>query len=278
MANPSLTSNSKTKRIDEALECLASKDFSRAALEFQVAVDVALLDERMFGCIDLTKDEAAAQTVAEALARIRDAAGSGNAAAQFEFGRINVIGWAIPRDCQTAVRWFAKAAEQGEVNAQACLGAMHFSGYEGARLNQGTASKWYRLAAGQGHAGAQLSLGDLLTAARGTKQDYESAAKWYRLAVAQGNTDAMLQLGSLYAQALGVSQSSVIGYALAQYSLPTGSVDHEFSIVAAYQVRADLMRYLSAEVEAEGNALLAQMAKYGPLEAIDAYLEANSLN
>ena len=57
--------------------------------------------------------------------------------------------------------------------------------------------KWYQKAAAQGNASAQNRIGDLYYNGNGVKQDYEEALKWYRKAAAQGNVSA--NIGLLYA-------------------------------------------------------------------------------
>ena len=52
------------------------------------------------------------------------------------------------------------------------------------------AVKWYRKAAGQGDAGAQNNLGVMYKNGRGVPQDYVEALQWYRKAAEQGNAEA----------------------------------------------------------------------------------------
>jgi TPR repeat protein len=49
-----------------------------------------------------------------------------------------------------------------------------------------TAVKWYRKAADQGNASAQFNLGNMYRKGRGVTQDYVQAHMWYNLAVAGG--------------------------------------------------------------------------------------------
>lgn len=49
-----------------------------------------------------------------------------------------------------AVNWFRKAAEQGDVNAQALLGSMYYDGV-GVTKNLSEAKKWFEKAAAQGN-------------------------------------------------------------------------------------------------------------------------------
>ena len=67
------------------------------------------------------------------------------------------------QDYAEALRWFRKAAEQGNADAPNNLGAMYYNGY-------------------------------------GVRQDYAEAVKWYRQAADQGNADAQNNLGAMYSQ------------------------------------------------------------------------------
>ena len=84
-----------------------------------------------------------------------------------------------------AVKWWRKAAEQGDARAQYNLGQMHREG-QGVPQDYAEAVKWYRKAAEQGHASAQFSLGDLLRKGQGVPQNYLAAHMWFNLAAAQG--------------------------------------------------------------------------------------------
>jgi TPR repeat protein len=55
------------------------------------------------------------------------------------------------------VKWYRRAAEQGNVLAQTNLGIMYAEGH-GVAKNYAEAAKWYRLAAGKGSADAQYNL------------------------------------------------------------------------------------------------------------------------
>jgi serine/threonine protein kinase len=60
------------------------------------------------------------------------------------------------------------------------------------------AIKWYRKAAEQGNASAQNNLGFCYEYGEGVEQDYEEAIKWYRKAAEQGNASAQYSLDELY--------------------------------------------------------------------------------
>jgi TPR repeat protein len=63
-------------------------------------------------------------------------------------------------DMREAVKWFRKAADQGDAKAQLNLGACYFRG-EGVKQDKAEAVKWYRKAAEQGYELAIKALKEL---------------------------------------------------------------------------------------------------------------------
>ena len=95
-----------------------------------------------------------------------------------------------------AVKWFRKAAERGDADAQFMLGTFYENG-EGVPQDDREAVKWYRKAVEQGLAAAQYNLGSCYYQGEGVPKDYTEAVKWYRKAAKQGQTDAQKRLREL---------------------------------------------------------------------------------
>ena len=79
-------------------------------------------------------------------------------------GSIHVYsnGEGVPKDDREAVKWYRRAAEQGDASAQFNLGVMaRDSNGEGVPEDDREAVKWYRRAAEQGDASAQFNLGSI---------------------------------------------------------------------------------------------------------------------
>ena len=77
----------------------------------------------------------------------------------------NELGWyyqhrAKKPDLEEAVKWYRKAAEQGNSRAQYELGYCYIKG-KGVAQDRNEAIKWYRKAAAQGNASAELRLKEL---------------------------------------------------------------------------------------------------------------------
>ena len=66
-------------------------------------------------------------------------------------------GQGVPKDEVEAVKWFRKAAEQGDARAQFHLGFAYSNG-QGVTKDDAEAIKWFRKAAEQGDAEAQEAL------------------------------------------------------------------------------------------------------------------------
>jgi hypothetical protein len=103
----------------------------------------------------------------------------------------------VPQDNTETAKWYRKAADQGDADAQYKLGLLYDNG-QGVPLDYAEAAKWYRKAADQENADAQFKLGLLYDNGQGVPQDYAEAAKWYRKAADQENACGQYLLGILY--------------------------------------------------------------------------------
>jgi TPR repeat protein len=94
------------------------------------------------------------------------------------------------------VKWYRKAAEQGNADAQNRLGLMYDEG-RGVPQNDSEAVKWYRKAAEQGLGVAQNNLGWMYRNGEGVPQDMETAYMWFYIAVTNGYKDAQKWIDEL---------------------------------------------------------------------------------
>jgi len=121
---------------------------------------------------------------------IKPLAEGGLPEAQLNLGLMYEKGQGVPQDYAEALKWYRKAAEQG--NAKAVM--------------------WYRKAAEQGNAEAQFGLGHMYDERLGVPQDYAEAAKWYRRAAEQGFAEAQTNLGIMYFTGQGVPKDYVLAH------------------------------------------------------------------
>ena len=139
----------------------------------------------------------------EAVKWWRKAADQGNADAQNYLGEYRERG-SKEQDQVEAEKWFRKAAEQGHADGQYNLARCYHYG-KGIAKDYDEALKWYRKAAEQGNVYAQNELGWYYQH-RAKKPDLEEAVKWYRKAAEQGNSRAQYELGYCYIKGKGVAQ------------------------------------------------------------------------
>ena len=149
--------------------------------------------------------------------------------AQYNLGLMYDKGEGVGKNDAEAVKWYRRAADQGDATAQNNLGVMYDNG-EGVAENDAEAVKWYRRAADQGDASAQNNLGVMYAKGEGVAKSAVEAVKWFRLAADQGLASAQSNLAWMYSYGKGVTQDSAEavkwyrkaanqGNALAQYSL-----------------------------------------------------------
>jgi TPR repeat protein len=136
---------------------------------------------------------------AEAMRWYRKAADQGNAAAQTNIGYLYYRGWGVAQDYAEAMRWYRKAADQGNATAQNNIGELYYFGH-GVPTDFSQAMIWYRKAADQGNAAAQYNVGYLYDKGLGVTRDPAQARIWMQKAAAGGDADAKAWLSQHPAQ------------------------------------------------------------------------------
>ena len=166
---------------------------------------------------------------AEAVKWYRKAAEQGNASGQFNLGWMYRKGFGVAQNNTEAVKWYRKAAEQGDASGQYNLGYMYENGY-GVSQDYAKAVKWYRKAAEQGDASGQFNLGWMYRKGLGVAQNYSEAVKWYRKAAEQGDADAQNNLGEMYYYGRGVTQNHSEAVKWYRKAAEQGNVGAQYSL------------------------------------------------
>lgn len=96
-----------------------------------------------------------------------------------ETANLSAMSANMPPKKKNGFKETAKAAEQGNTEAQYELGRMYFLGRDVAK-NATEAEKWYQKAANQGNAKAQNELGNLYYTGLNVTRNYSEAIKWYQ--------------------------------------------------------------------------------------------------
>ncbi|MDH3431677.1 MAG: sel1 repeat family protein [Gammaproteobacteria bacterium] len=124
-----------------------------------------------------------------ALAECLPLADEGNVEAQFCVGRLYANGFGVPMDDEQALKYYGLAAAGGHAEAQFNLGVMHANGW-GVEMNDVPAAGFYRLAAEQGFAPAQAALGFSYKHGAGVEKDVVAAYTWFDIAAQRGDLTA----------------------------------------------------------------------------------------
>jgi tetratricopeptide (TPR) repeat protein len=143
----------------------------------------------------------------EAVKWYSKAAEQGDAKAQLYLGDCYLFSKGVKCDTTEATKWYLKSAEQGNADAQYWLGHCYWVG-NGVKTNISEAIKWYRKAAKQEHPDALYELGLNYDVGLGVKKDQAEAFKYFRKAAEQGHELAHYYLGQMYESGEGVKQDS----------------------------------------------------------------------
>lgn len=168
------------------------------------------------------------EDVFEAIRLYKLAAFQECADAQAALGECYYYGIGVGEDHDTAVSYLELAAQKGNPKAQYLLGKY----YEDELGDLNEAKQFYFMAAGGGYLDAQMSLAKLCM----KLGDYEGAINAYKLAAEQGNTSAQMHLARFYAQGKVVTRDYTLairynlmaankGNAMAQNNLGTHYLD-----------------------------------------------------
>ena len=208
----------------------------------------------------------------EAIRWYKKAALQGDAIAQFKLGSLN------SHDYKESLKWYQLSADQGHSNAQYELGLMHKLG-KGVTKDDDNAGIWFKLAADQNHSGALHELRTFNDASDKHHND-ETRAKFYKLSAEQGNTKAQYKLYTL-SHRLGISDNDALTwlhksgkkeYLEAQRAL--GSIyaedDTQFGEFGnEYATREEKLKWI--RVAAECGELVAQRYLSGEKQLEDTY-------
>lgn len=130
---------------------------TREAKALALANQGCAIEQTKLGMMYYTGKGVPKRDYAKAAKWFRKAAEQGDAQAQYMLGQMNIHGQNIPRNCKEAKKWLQMAAVQGYVQAQYWFGMMYVVG-EGVPRNLTNAKKWLQMAADQGHYNARQHL------------------------------------------------------------------------------------------------------------------------
>lgn len=200
-----------------------------------------------------------------ALGEFRGLAGAGDPDAQTVLALMYLEGQAVDMNMAEAIRWYASAAEQGQMDAQYALALIAMDGAGGAARDEETAGLWMLEAARRGHVFAQFDLGNMYAQGDGVAQSDANAATWFEAAAAQGHRDAQYNLGVLYLAGRGVDQDAVTALRWFAEAAEQGHPDAQYNLGISYLTGrntdpnpAEAVRWLTAAADQDQlNAVVA---------------------
>jgi TPR repeat protein len=122
-----------------------------------------------------------------------------------------------------AVKLWKQAAEKNYGPAQLNLGTVYEQGQGGIDRDDKEASKWYLKAAQNGEAEAQNSIANMYAGGRGVGRNPQEAIKWYKAAVGKGYAPAFAGYGALYERGDGVPKDAIKAHMFFNVAAATSS-------------------------------------------------------
>ena len=170
----------------------------------------------------------------EAVKWFRKAAEQGDAKAQFNLSVFLEEGIGVEKNEIEGQKWGQKAADQGYAEAQCGLGLNYTYGFGGIAPDKTEGAKWFRKAAEQGLATAQYYLGDCYAVGRGVQKNEVEAVKLYQKAAEQGNAGAQYKLGQCYFKGECVAKDRVEAVKWFRKAAEQGNAHGETSLGLCY--------------------------------------------
>ena len=142
------------------------------------------------------------------------AAQAGNVTAQTRLADCYFDGLGVAQNYSEAVKWYPKAARHGDAYAKTFLAICYQNG-NGVEADMETALELYEEAARAGDALAQFNLSDYYLADEEASDDeFFTGLKWLEKSAAQNFPPAQTSLGMFYIQGMGVEQNFNKGFEL----------------------------------------------------------------
>ena len=185
---------------------------------------------------------------AEAVKWYLKAAKQGELQAQHELIKRYDTGEGVVKDEAEAAKWLRKAAEQSGASKYQYRLGIRYSDGTGVVKDEAEAAKWYRKSAEQGYRSAQATLGLLYADGKGVVKNEAEAVKWLRKAAEQGCAIAQNELGMCYAFGEGVVKNDTFAYQWFLLASANGDETAKSNV-------PKLEKKLTAEQRAEGQRL-----------------------
>src|ERR1700677_3188354 len=104
-------------------------------------------------------------------------------------GSVEVENGENATDSIQAMKWYQKAADLGNSQADSDIGALYLEG-NGVTQDKQAAMKWFKKGAAKGNAIAESNIAKMYLSGNGVPQDYHQAMKWFKRSAAKGHASA----------------------------------------------------------------------------------------
>ena len=162
---------------------------------------------------------------AEAVTWYRKAADAGDLPSLFRLGQLLHLGKGVPQNALDATAKIKAAAEADYQPAFMALGERYELGLGVPRRSDNNAYIWYLKAAEKGDVAAQAKVGDWLTRGKGIDKDEAAGVTWLQRAADRGNRDAQYGLGMAMIRGRGAPRSDSLGFTWVKKAAEQGHVE-----------------------------------------------------
>ena len=162
---------------------------------------------------------------AEAVTWYRKASDAGDLPSLFRLGQLLQLGKGVPQNALDATAKIKAAAEADYQPAFMSLGERYELGLGVPRRSDNNAYIWYLKAAEKGDVAAQAKVGDWLTRGKGIDKDEAAGVTWLQRAADRGNRDAQYGLGMAMIRGRGIAKSDSLGFTWVKKAAEQGHVE-----------------------------------------------------
>lgn len=173
------------------------------------------------------------------------AAQKGDMAGQANVAEFYMEGKGIEKNEEEALKWYRKAAEQGDADSEYAIG--QYYEYDGNDIK--LAIEWYRKAAEQGYVDAQMKMKDCYENGEGLEKDLTQAFEWAEKAAIQGNIKAQCYLGKCYKEGVGVKADKDKAIEWYEKAAEQGDAEAQCEVGKSYDIWASDDRVLFRKYE-----------------------------
>lgn len=172
----------------------------------------------------------------------KELARQGDISAQLYLGEIYSKGKIVPINFNESFKWYEKAAEQNNAEAQynlALLSLLQLEMDSGEKLTFKDSVNWMTKAAYQGYPPAEFQMGEMYYDGVDIdgvyiKQNYIMAFKWYKKAADKGDIVAQFYLAELYYNGTGTVQSYFEAFNWLKKAAEAGDPHSQFRLGEMY--------------------------------------------